>query len=172
MTYNFLLNIRLHPSLKISHDLLQFCSKYPSISIHNAPDIPLAEFLNQCSFLVASDSSILLEAALSHTPVYYYKLSDTSFKFDYYGFVSSGICIDLTVNTTEILTSIVNDGPVLTSKTALQHHSSSFGTSMEGKEGCIVASTLDEISSQQSTFSFFKLKERTFGWCIYDLSVE
>ncbi len=58
------------------------------------------EFLKNQDLIIASDSSIHLEDALLNITGIYFQFGDSDFTFDYYGYVSTGLTINVNIQAT------------------------------------------------------------------------
>lgn len=79
--------VRLHPRYKFRRDEIPIKKKYDTVSFHSANDVSLADFFDQIDILVAGNSSIHLEAAISGIKSFY--IGSVNSVHDYYGFVES-----------------------------------------------------------------------------------
>jgi len=86
---NFRIIVRKHP--RDSREI-DFNGEY---LISNFNEENVFNFLKKLSFLIAGNSSILLEAALINVqPIYYYPNENNEF-YDYYGFVKHKLCYEM-----------------------------------------------------------------------------
>lgn len=106
------------------------------------------KFFGKISHLIAGNSSIHLEAALSHVIPIYFELNKQG-HHDYYGYCASGISV-LANSLQEVREALEKSFESSERRTlALQHFSSTYGTAWESKEGILAGEILKLVLSDQ-----------------------
>lgn len=150
MKSGFQLKLRWHPGLskRIIVDLRKKLEEY-GVEISDPKDESLIEFFSNIKFLIAGNSSIHLEAALSGVVPIYFEISKTGIT-DYYLYVENGLadkCNSLE-DIKEVLEKISKKDRYINAE-SVQFYSSTYSTEWEGKEGDLVAETLIGLSKNQ-----------------------
>jgi len=156
---NINVRVRWHPgqTQKVIQEIKEELRRYP-VEISDPKSESLTEFFADLRCLIAGNSSIHLEAALSHTVPIYYEFSQQDIQ-DYYGYVKNGLAV-LASTEDELLYKIekINKNELTINKEAVQFYSSTFETEWEGLEGNLVAETLIALmSDKEPPVSCFKL---------------
>ena len=139
--------VRWHPALKGRklEPFLAVLQGYPYVERSDPNDEPVGRFLGRLDGLVAGNSSIHLEAALSGVVPVYFEFSETRLS-DYYGYVRQGLSI-----AAESLEDLVNavrlirEGHLSVNADAVRYYSATFKTQWEAAEGELVAGHLDSL---------------------------
>ncbi|MEQ6886657.1 hypothetical protein [Salicola sp. Rm-C-2C1-2] len=142
--------IRWHPGLKdrALKPLLDLMTKHGNVAKSDPREETVGDFLGSVKALVAGNSSIHLEAALSGTVPVYYEFTPAD-NPDYYGYVKQGVSKQAT--TVEELARFlkrIDDGNATINTQAVQHFSATYGTEWEGREGEFVVQQL--LAQKQS----------------------
>lgn len=136
--------VRWHPGLK-AHSLKPFLDMFDNhlnVTKSDPKQEPIGDFLGSIKVLVAGNSSIHLEAALSHVVPIYYEFTPAD-NPDYYCYVKHGVSKRAT--TLEELVQLIqsiNDENATINAQAVQHFSATYGTGWEGREGEFVVQKL------------------------------
>lgn len=105
---------------------------------------PVEEYLERLRYLVAGNTSLILEAAVAGVCPLYFEYQPAA-KPDVYGFVEQGLARHIH-SSDELLESIQQDRLRINEK-AVQHYSATFDTEWEGREGELVATYLMSLQS-------------------------
>ncbi len=118
----------------------------------------ISDYFMQSNLLIASNSSIHLEAALAGLPTFYYELTNKVFSTDYYGYVKNGISKKLKNNFTfELLHNLVNSYQNdLQLQRSIRNYSETFGTLWQNREGELTALIINRIINDKSLDDLFK----------------
>lgn len=104
----------------------------------------VSDFMSHICWLVAGNSSIHLEAALSDVKPIYFELSGSGAS-DYYGYVKNGL-VSWARTPGEIIDFVrernLDDAHYIE---AVRYYSSTYLTNWEGKEGCLVGRCLTDV---------------------------
>ena len=127
----------------------------------NSQEQPIHEYFMNIDALIASNSSIHLEAALVNLPTFYHEMSDEVFISDYYGYVKNSISKKLEENFSAELINFYIDELLLSEKRklAIKKYSETFGSLWQNREGELTALIIDNILNNQSLEEFFEIKE-------------
>lgn len=142
--------VRWHPALSGVNieNLKHRLSKYRVI-YSNPNDESLNYYFSKVFCLIASNSSIHLEAAISGITPIYYPLGEQYIK-DYYGYVRNAVAINIESEKVLLETiKKIKHSEVGINKEAIQFYSATYGTLWEGKEGGLVAEIL--LSEEQES---------------------
>lgn len=144
--------LRWHPGLssKVIKELKKTLEGY-SIEFSDPKIESLSDFFSHIRCLIAGNSSIHLEAALSHVVPIQYEIGKSDFE-DYYGYVRNRVSFG--ARSIEGLLSIVErveSNELRLDKTSIQFYSSTFGTEWEGREGELVCQILMSIGKNPCT---------------------
>lgn len=144
--------IRWHPA-QTEYDIkkIRDLSERESIVILSDPKKePVSSFLSRITWLVAGNSSIHLEAVLAGVSSVYYELTPVS-NPDYYGYVKNGLALE--VSSVEEFNNLVKCGMSISSesKDFIRYYSSTYKTEWEGREGELVAKTLESLKEGKET---------------------
>ncbi|MCC2597544.1 hypothetical protein LKR43_14495 [Pusillimonas sp. MFBS29] len=151
LSLDLTVRLRWHPGQSDS-DIKKYLTAFRGearVSLSNPVNEPVAEFMGKIGWLVAGNSSIHLEAALSGVIPIYYTIAGSDLH-DYYGYVRHGLAS--LARTPEEIIKIVNE----TNDTyndniePIRYYSSTYLTEWDGKEGQLVAECLVRISRNQS----------------------
>lgn len=142
--------VRLHPALRGPQEAAMragLAGLY-AVDMHLAPDVRMTDFLKEISCLVAGESSVHIDALLSHVPSFYARLvqsrNDKHFA-DYYGFLSMGLVTTLPEDLGSLASADIHRRfPV--NLDALKQISATVGTKWEGREALLAARTLAAAS--------------------------
>ena len=138
-----LLKLRWHPGLPVkTAELLKSNLMGNKIEFSNPRIESLSEFFSSINCMIAGNSSIHLEAALSNVVPIYYEMSEHTLD-DYYGYIKNGVAINAesVIDLANIIRR-VESNDLKINKEAIQFYSSTFGTEWEGREGELVSETL------------------------------
>lgn len=147
----FQIKLRWHPGLskRVVLELKKSLKEY-EIEVSDPKKESLTDFFSSIKFLVAGNSSIHLEAALSNVMPIYYEISKTEIS-DYYLYVENKLARKCTsfqdIKDTISLASNENERVNIKS---VQFYSSTYSTEWEGKEGELVAQILIGLSENSS----------------------
>jgi len=146
------LSIRWHPA-QTEYDIKkirELSERESTIVLSDPKKEPVSSFLSHITWLVAGNSSIHLEAVLAGVSSVYYELTSVS-NPDYYGYVENGLALE--VNSVEELNNLVKCGVSISneSKNFIRYYSSTYQTEWEGREGELVAKTLESLREGKET---------------------
>lgn len=113
---------------------------------------PVDVYLNQVRFVVAGNTSLLFEAAVSRAQPIYYELQPLDVK-DVYGFVRNGLANQAHTES-ELLELVARNEPKINEE-AVRYYSRTFDTEWEGREGQLVAACLVELAGGSSSSELF-----------------
>jgi len=132
-----------------------------NITLSDPASNSLQDFFSACFVLVAGNTSIHLEAIVVGVPTVYYQISPVLVP-DVYGYVANGLadCVESTSELITYLKSITDTGFSADKFSAVRYYSSSFGTEWEGREGILVAETLERISKYQPVTDLYVEKDK------------
>ena len=142
--------VRWHPG-QPKGDIKRYFSVFGNssrIKLSNPENESISDFLNKIRWLIAGNSSIHLEAALSGVlPIYYeQRPSDSP---DYYGYVQHRLAIHAKTRS-EIVEIINGDlGTSVPDVSAVRYYSSTYYTEWDGREDELVAKMLLELSEKR-----------------------
>ena len=136
--------VRWHPGLqgRKLEPLLAVLQRYPGVEQSDPNKEPVGPFLDRLNGLIAGNSSIHLEAALSGVVPVYFEFGKTRVS-DYYGYVRHGLSI--AAESLEELVAVVRrirGGQLSVNADAVRYYSATFATQWEGAEGELVAGHL------------------------------
>lgn len=139
--------IRYHPSTSQSvvAQLQGFIETSKGKVILNSPFLsPVNQYLSLINIVIASNSTMLLEAVLSGVRAIYFEFRPVM-TFDYYGYVQAGIVSEAKndEHLLELLRLERSDTP--TRIAAIQRYSHTYNTDWQGREGYLVASHLQSL---------------------------
>jgi len=142
---NVQLILRWHPRQSIN-DIEKIKYKYgrnSKVELSDFEEQHVAEFLENCHTLIAGNSSIHLEASLKGIKTIYYEMIYSSIH-DYYGYVKEGLSVHAK-SYDDILYAILHDDICEIEKRdkSIKKYSETYNTKWCGKEGRLVADTLD-----------------------------
>jgi len=149
----FKLCIRWHPAQDSASvlELKKAVDCRDSVVLSDPDSSTLQDFFSLCYVVVAGNTSIHLEAIVAGVPAVYYEITPAHVP-DAYGYVASGLT-DRVDSVSALLNYVkVVDAPEFYAgrAAAIRYYSSSFGTAWEGREGVLVAETLQRISHVQT----------------------
>jgi hypothetical protein len=166
--------LRWHPALakdyveKLNASLLG----QPEVTYSDPSNSSISDFLRSCFAVIASNTSIHLEAVLSGVPSIYFEISPLSSP-DVYGYVQNGLVPHL-VNSQELILSlmdIANEKMNPINLKAIRFYSASYGTEWEGREGELVAETLEKIRHRKTLEGLFVKESNSSGFtAVYALN--
>ncbi|SFR44922.1 hypothetical protein SAMN04488070_1136 [Pseudidiomarina maritima] len=139
--------VRWHPNQSKSDvkKILELGENNSCVKLSDPYQDNISDYLEKVSIIVAGDSGIHLEAALSGVyPVYYNESFDSKIK-DYYGFVKSGLAYAVS-DQKELLTLINGIRNLKINKNSIQYYSDTFGTPLEGRESELVAKLICKLT--------------------------
>lgn len=143
----FCVYVRWHPG-QADRNAKQYLAAFRSnqrISLSNPKTESVSEFMGKISWLIASNSSIHLEAALSGVTPIYYELTPAD-NPDYYGYVKLGVA-KLANSNADVLRLLGNPkSRYEPSIDAVRYYSATYLTEWDGREGELVAACLTGIS--------------------------
>ena len=155
--------VRTHPSqsLIFIEKLKHHMKGNDLLTWSNSQEQPIHEYFMNIDALIASNSSIHLEAALVNLPTFYHEMSDEVFISDYYGYVKNSISKKLEENFSAELINFYIDELLLSEKRklAIKKYSETFGSLWQNREGELTALIIDNILNNQSLEEFFEIKE-------------
>ncbi|UUX92245.1 hypothetical protein [Methanoplanus endosymbiosus] len=162
--------IRNHPS-QSTFNIQKMCDELKNVTVEDSQKYNLQNFFNKIDLMIASNSSIHLEATLSGIPCYY-KEFGKSVTSDYYGYLKNGLILpfpDLTnQNKNNIHDLLLFDKD--RKDNSMKLYSNSYNTKWHGKEGCLVGQTLLELSSGYPITNFYlKYIDEKYNLYLYDL---
>jgi hypothetical protein len=143
--------VRTHPYQNT--DFLQQLHSYSHgkawLTLSDPRKQPLADYFANLDALIAGNSSIHLEAALTGTATLYYEMSDEVHRPDYYGYVKNGVSLPLDREFTSksLSLAIVNSDNIERHK-AIKNYSATYDTRWVNKEGDLSAWIIKQILSQ------------------------
>lgn len=164
--------LRIHPAQNkvFVKGLEEFLEKNnnPNLTIMRPKEVSLSEFFSFVDVLFASNSSIHLEAALADVITIYTNFGDYSIGKDYYGYVSKGISLEsngkIDVN---FLDSVLSFSSSPARDRAIQEFSATYSTCWDGKEGELVAETINEIINGLALYGQFEKVNKSY--CNFDI---
>lgn len=138
--------VRCHPAQAAGFvsDLAGVLARHGAlVELSDAKIHSLDAFLARCDLLVAANTSLHLEAALSGIPSFYFEFGPTAHP-DYYGFVARGVVRPLPAQWPAMDLAAWRALATITGECeeAVAAFSESRGTAWEGREGTLVAKTL------------------------------
>lgn len=139
--------VRWHPGQPII-DIQYYRAAFSGMSgvLISDPDIEsVSDFLSQIRWLIAGNSSIHLEAALSGVIPIYYEHTPSD-KPDYYGYARQGIA-NKAESASDIISLIQRRTDVELNVGAIKYYSATHLTEWEGREDELVAKVLHSIAS-------------------------
>jgi len=163
--------LRNHPRQEVIQIINRFES-LPNVKIEDSGRYSAKDFFNKIDMMIAGNTSIHLEASLSRIPSYYIEFGWCSpNRQDSYGYLKSGL-IDPFPNLKNLKEEDFIELLKFNSakkEEALKKYSNTFKSDLAGKEGKIVALTLNEICSNKP-ISLFELKitDRINKFELYD----
>lgn len=142
-----LLRLRWHPAMGPTkvEEIRQAFTANSSVTLSEPVVESVGDFLAQLGVLVASNSSIHLEAAVAGVMPIYFEISHVSTS-DYYGYVNNGVSAE--AKDMNGLLSLIGDvlaGHRKLDPVAVQGYSATFGTEWEGLEGELAAGIIKEL---------------------------
>lgn len=143
--------IRWHPG-QPHQDIRQIRSALQNESkmlFSNPKDEAVGQFLEKIDWLIAGNSSIHLEAALSGVAPIYFEISPKD-NPDYYGYANTGL--SRMAESVEDVLKLVNESPECNkpSVNVMRYYSATYLTEWEGKEGELVAECLVRLSRNET----------------------
>ena len=98
--FEVICKVRLHPnqSLSFVKDVKKYIKNKRWIIYSDAKSETVNNYFKNLDIVVASNSSIHIEAALAGLPTFYYEMSDNVIKPDYFNYVKNGISKKLKSN--------------------------------------------------------------------------
>lgn len=143
----YVLCVRWHPAQaqKDVQLLQRNLAGKPNVLISDPQDESVGDFLCKISWLIAGNSSIHLEAALTKVRPIYYELTPAD-NPDYYGYVNSGLAKLATSK--DKLAKLLAEGQKCSvpEAHAVRYYSATYLTEWDGKEGELVAECLINMS--------------------------
>lgn len=141
-------SLRYHPAT--GQDAIDELNKFVeqsagSIMLSSPYTSPVNEYLGSIDSLVASNSTILLEAAIVDVKSIYYEFRPAVTP-DYYGYVEKGIAVQ--AYSIKEIVRLINGNLWCQSASrvkAIQHYSHTYNTVWHNREGCLVASHIKDI---------------------------
>ena len=121
----------------------------------------IEDYFMNVNILIASNSSIHLEAALAGLPTFYYEMSKEVLFSDYYGYVKKGISKRLKKNFSyELLkNSIKSQVSDIKRQQAIKSYSETHGTPWQNLEGDLSALIINRIINDKSLEDLFKVQK-------------
>ncbi|WP_417663656.1 hypothetical protein [Pseudidiomarina donghaiensis] len=152
---NKAISLRWHPGQK-ANDVTRLKELYQnnsSVFLSDPKHQSINGYLAELEYLIAGNSSIHLEAAITGVVPIYYELQPPTIE-DYYGYVKNGIAIQAT--SYQNLSKFLSSGkkPTLSTK-SIQYYSATYGTEWHGKVGELVADILMRLSKGELWENFF-----------------
>lgn len=162
--------IRTHPGQsEVFLDKLSSITVTNNIQWCDPHSDSLSNFFSLIDCLIAANSSIHLEAALSGTATLYYEFKSGIELCDYYGYVKNGLAS--TLNITSISQSISEAKQHCRSIShcnAVIKYSATYNTKWEHNEGELAAKLIKKIITQESFEDIFK--KLTDTYILYDIN--
>ena len=121
----------------------KFLSGKAGITLSNPLKESVDVYLNKVRFVIAGNTSLLFEAAVSRVQPIYYELQPLDIK-DLYGFVRNGLAVQAT-SEDELLEIVGGTDPQINDE-AVRYYSRTFDTEWEGREGALVAKCLCHLT--------------------------
>jgi hypothetical protein len=122
----------------------------------------ISDYFANINIMIASNSSIHLEAAIAGLPTFYYEMSENLVKTDYYGYVKNGISIELKKKfSLKMLQSLIKN--TLNSKQreqAIKNYSQTYNTFWQNREGQLTAIVIDKILNNKPLNEFFDIEQQ------------
>lgn len=151
---------RWHPAQK-DEDIRYFrkhLSKQNGVTLSNPLEESVDAYLSKVRCLIAGNTSLLFEAAVSRTQPIYYELQPLDIK-DLYGFVRNGLAVHA-CSINELLQWIKKED-LHVNEEAVRYYSQTFNTEWEGREGALVADCLIDLVNGRTPYDLFGY--RAFG---------
>lgn len=141
-------SVRWHPSQK-NEDTVRIRDIFKgnsSVYFNDPRTTNISEYLGSVGYLVAGNSSVHLEAALSNVVPIYYDFKSSS-SYDYYGYVRSGVA--LKAESPEEVLGILkcDETELILNESSIRYYSSTYKTEWEGRESELTSECLVSISS-------------------------
>lgn len=156
----FKIALRWHPG-QPKEQVRRFVEEFShsrDVLLSNPRQEVVSDFISRLRVLVAGNSSIHLEAAISGVQPVYYEInpSDNS---DYYGYVSNGVSREISYfdELVEFIRGCFN-GEVKINNDAVRSYSATYRTEWEGREGILVANHLVAIENGIAPENLFGYK--------------
>lgn len=143
--------IRYHPATSepVKIKLMRYAeSSEGSVSINSPFECDVSGFLGMVGSLVASNSTILLEAALADVTSIYFEFRPPVTP-DYYKLVAQGVARHA-ITVKQIIDCHRNPWSSLTQAQALKVYSHTYGTKWQWKEGLLVASIIKDLLAERN----------------------
>lgn len=127
---------------------------YTGHSFSDPAQEKVGSFLKGLRFLIASDSSIHLEAALAMVQPIYYRFASSG-PYDYYGYVGAGIAKEAS-SLSELVRIFYDEPKCMNSDpdSPVRYYSFTFGTEWFGREAELAANILMSVPEETSYPSF------------------
>ena len=137
----------------------------------NSSEELVEDYFMNVNLLIASNSSIHLEAALAGVPTLYYEMSSEVLFSDYYGYVEKGISKRLENDFTyeKIKNSIKNQSIDIKKQYAIKNYSETYGTKWQNLEGDLSALIINRILNNKSLDDLFKTQKSKIYNSVYFL---
>ncbi|QNG27882.1 hypothetical protein [Synechococcus sp. HK01-R] len=151
--------IRFHPGLGNFY-ISKVMSRYKhSATFSTKSSDCLTDYLGRISCLIAGDSGIHLEAAISKVPTVYYQFSKAQ-PFDIFGYVANGLSIHLSsVNDSKKVIHQALEQSIAARRNAIRYYISSYDTRSYGAEPSTVAEAiLSLVNNKTPSVPFSILK--------------
>ena len=131
------------------------------ISWSDSREHMISNYFMQVNLLIASNSSIHLEAALAGLPTFYYEMTSKVLYSDYYGYVRNGVSKKLENNFSfELLKNFVNsEHNDLQRLKSIKSYSETYGTSWQDQEGKLSALIINRILNDKSLDDLFQIQK-------------
>lgn len=156
--------VRAHPEQEPSDRrvLEELTRTHVELSLSHFHKEAVEAFLSRCSFLIAGNSSIHLEAALAHIPTYYIQFGKKGLPWDHLHHVRGGIANVFPseyalLNRQEIERFSTHSA---SSSKVIRKFSESYGTPWEGREGELVVLVIEGLRARPAKIPEF-LRKRT-----------
>lgn len=163
----FSILLRWHPNQSLD-DIAKINTVFENnskVGLSNPKSQDVSAFLGESSSLIAGNSSIHLEAAIMGVKTIYYEMAPSE-RPDYYGYVREGISV-FAETIDDIFAFIYkNECANLEERySAIKRYSETYGTIWHGREGELVAETLQRISIRKELLPIYKskLESNVFG---------
>lgn len=154
--------VRTHPfqNPAFLEQLQSYMQDKAWLSWSNSREQPLADYFANVNALIAGNTSIHLEAALTGLPTFYYAMSDEVHRPDYYGYVKNGVSKQLDQGFSfESLKSAIEQAHSVERHHAIKRYSETYGTPWQNREGELSAWVISAILNESALDKIFKNEE-------------
>jgi len=122
----------------------------------------ISDYFAKINIMIASNSSIHLEAAIAGLPTFYYEMSENPVTQDYYGYIKNGISLRLKKNfSLNMLRSLIKNTFNSTQREqAIKNYSQTYNTFWQNREGQLTAIVIDKILNNEPLDEFFVIEQQ------------